>query len=387
MSTSYQGKWEPSTFTFLPNFPPRLGNSSQHKYFFPDIIKVEVTQLERYQENNMQKITDFNIKFWGVRGSHPVPGEATQRYGGNTSCVEVQAGEHNIIFDAGTGIIGLGRDLAQRASQNGQPVKAVLLFSHLHHDHTQGLPFFAPLYFPTTQLDLFVPDLYERDPKTVLAEVMSAPVFPVSFQQTSAEKYLHNLRQTQVVVLCGSEVSSHATLPAGLPDNAIIIRTMQSYAHPQGVMIYRVEYQGKSLVYATDTECYAGGDQRLVNFTRRADLLIHDAQYTEDHYVGALAGAPVTQGYGHSTASMACSTAQAAEVGQLVLFHHDPNYADKTIANIEHQARQIFANTLAAREGQMIKLGERHAQHQMEDTLPLAKIQQRQSQAANWASA
>jgi phosphoribosyl 1,2-cyclic phosphodiesterase len=387
MSTSYQGKREPSTFTFRPYFPLWLGNSSQCKLFFPDIIKVEVTLLERYQENNMRKITDFNVKFWGVRGSHPVPGEGTQRYGGNTSCLEVQAGEHTVIFDAGTGIIGLGRDLVQRTSQNGQPVKAVLLFSHLHHDHTQGLPFFAPLYFPTTHLDLFVPNLYEKDPKTVLAEVMSAPVFPVSFRQTGAKKRLRSLCQTQVVVVNGNEVSAHSTLPAGLPENAVIIRTMHSYAHPQGVMIYRVEYQGKSLVYATDTECYAGGDLRLVNFARRADLLIHDAQYSEDHYVGALAGAPVTQGYGHSTASMACGTAQEAGVGQLVLFHHDPNYADKTIASIENQARKVFANTLAAREGQMIKLGERRSQPKMEDTLPLAKIQQRQPRATNWASA
>ena len=334
----------------------------------------------------MQKISDFNVKFWGVRGSHPVPGEATQRYGGNTPCVEVQAGEHTIIFDAGTGIIELGRDLAQRASQTGRPVKAALFFSHLHHDHTQGLPFFAPVYFPTARLDLVVPDMYEKDPQCVLSEVMSAPIFPVSFQQTGAEKHLHSLRQTQVVVLRDGEVSLHPTLPAALPENAVIIRAMRSYAHPQGVMIYRLEYQGRSLVYATDTECYAGGDQRLVNFARRADLLIHDAQYTEDHYIGALAGAPVTQGYGHSTAAMACGTARAAEVGQLVLFHHDPNYADKTIARIEHQARQVFANTVAAREGQIINLGERRAQPRMEDTLPLAKIRQRQTGAANWAS-
>jgi ribonuclease BN (tRNA processing enzyme) len=161
---------------------------------------------------------------------------------------------------------------------------------------------------------------------------------------------------------------------------------MHSHAHPQGVMIYRVEYQGKSVVYATDTECYAGGDQRLAEFARGADLLIHDAQYTEDHYIGALAGAPVTQGYGHSTTAMACDTARAAQVGQLVLFHHDPNYADKTIASIERRARELFANTVAAREGQVVNLGERQSQTRTEDILPMAKIQQRERQAVNWTS-
>jgi len=300
--------------------------------------------------------------------------------------VEIQAGGQTIIFDAGTGIIGLGRDLAHRQSKTGQLMKATIFFSHLHHDHTQGLPFFGPIYSPTARLNFFVPDVYEQDPQKVLSEVMSAPIFPVSFQQTGAEKQLHNVRQAQMVVLNGEGFVFDYSPPAQLPVDAIIIRAMRSHAHPQGVMIYRIEYQGKSVVYATDTECYAGGDQRLVEFARGTDLLIHDAQYTEDHYIGALAGAPITQGYGHSTAAMACGTAQAAQVGQLVLFHHDPNYADKTIASIERQARELFANTVAAREGQIVNLGERQSQTRAEATLPLAKIQQREQPTINWAS-
>ena len=335
----------------------------------------------------MKKNTHFSIKFWGVRGSHPVPGKPTNRYGGNTPCLEVQAGDHTIIFDAGTGIIGLGRALARQSDQIGKPVKALLFFSHLHHDHTQGFPFFAPAYFANARLDIFVPDIYERDPKTVLADVMSVPTFPVAFQQTGAEKNIHSLQATQIVSVCEDGTVTQHTPHSSRPENAVIIRAMRSYTHPQGVMIYRVDYQGKSVVYATDTEGYVKGDRRLVAFARDADLLVHDAQYTEAHYIGELAGAPVTQGFGHSTATMACETAIAARVGQLVLFHHDPNYTDKAIAGIEREARDLFANTVAAREGQVVNLGERTVYPQVEDTLPLAKIQQVREKATGWVNA
>lgn len=334
----------------------------------------------------MEKSNTFNIRFWGVRGSHPVPGENTTRYGGNTSCVEVQAGEHTLIFDAGTGIIGLGRAMAIQATRKKQPIKTALFFSHLHHDHTQGFPFFAPAYTSNARLDIFVPDMYARDPKTVLANVMSAPTFPVAFQHTGAEKNIHSLRQTQIVAITDGGVAALHAPPSPLSENVVIIRVMHSYSHPQGVMIYRVEFQGKSVVYATDTEGYVNGDQRLTAFASGADLLIHDAQYTEDHYLGNLVGAPVTQGFGHSTAAMACKVALDAKVGQLVLFHHDPNYADKTIAGIEREARSLFTNTVAAREGQIVSLRERHSQPGIEDTLPLVKIQQRREHVSSWAS-
>jgi phosphoribosyl 1,2-cyclic phosphodiesterase len=334
----------------------------------------------------MKKNDAFNIRFWGVRGSHPVPGETTTRYGGNTPCVEVQAGEHRIIFDAGTGIIGLGRSIALESGQHEKPVKAALFLSHLHHDHTQGFPFFAPAYLVNAKLDIFVPDMYERDPKAVLSDMMSSPTFPVAFQRTGAEKNIHNLPQTSFVIFNDTGFSMLPSYSSSFLDGSVVVRAMCSYAHPQGVMIYRVEYQGKSMVYATDTEGYVNGDQRLTAFAHGADLLIHDAQYTADHYVGALAGAPLTQGYGHSTAAMACKVALDARVGQLVLFHHDPNYEDKVIAGIESEARKLFTNTVAARESQIVKLGGRPSQPMVEDTLSLREIQQPREQVSGWAS-
>jgi len=115
-------------------------------------------------------------------------------------------------------------------------------------------------------------------------------------------------------------------------------------------------WRGQSIVYATDTEGYVGTDRRLVDFARGADLLIHDAQYKEDHYHGQMAGFPATQGYGHSTVTMACKVAGAAEVEKLVLFHHDPVYDDLTVAGLEADARTQFANTRAAYEGMEIAL-------------------------------
>lgn len=301
---------------------------------------------------------NFTVRFWGVRGSYPVPGPSTTRYGGNTPCVEVRVGGHTIILDAGTGIIGLGKRLARHHRELNSPIEATLLFSHLHRDHTQGFPFFTPAYIPTTSLHIFTPDIYEEPAEDILVNVMAAPTFPVSFHELKARKTLQSLKENQIIRL-GSADEGVRVVPAVSPtpqDEGVYIRAMRSYGHPQGVMIYRIECQGKSVVYATDSEGYQGGDQRLAHFARHADLLIHDAQYTEEHYMGRLSGAPVTQGFGHSTATMACETAVTAEVGQLVLFHHDPNYDDATLTQIEQDARMMFPNIIAAREGLMINL-------------------------------
>jgi ribonuclease BN (tRNA processing enzyme) len=122
------------------------------------------------------------------------------------------------------------------------------------------------------------------------------------------------------------------------------------------VYVYRITWHGQSVVYATDTEGYVGTDRRLVNFAKHADLLIHDAQYLEAHYRGQLAGFPATQGYGHSTAAMACEVALTAEAGQLILFHHDPSYSDAIVAGMEATAKAQFAASHAAHEGLEIAL-------------------------------
>lgn len=298
---------------------------------------------------------ELKIKFWGVRGSYPTPGAGTIKYGGNTACVEIRAGERTLVFDAGTGIIPLGRKLAHRASIEKCGPELLLLFSHLHHDHTQGFPFFIPAYMPGTRLHIFGPDGATESLKDVLEHNQSSETFPVSLRDMSASKDIQSVQESQIIVwdeggvrLVGSGTT--------LSDEALIVRIHKSYAHPGGVFVYRVSWRGKSVVYATDIEGYVGTDRRLVAFARDADVLIHDAQYSEAHYGGQLAGFPSTQGYGHSTATMACEVAASAATGKLILFHYDPAYSDEMVAVQENTAKGKFFHSYAAYEGLEIEL-------------------------------
>ena len=293
---------------------------------------------------------ELRVKFWGVRGSYPTPGAGTVKYGGNTASVEICAGERIIILDAGTGIIPLGRKLA-----SGRAVEVVLLFSHLHHDHTQGFPFFVPAYMPNARLHIFGPG---RTPKTlshVLEHNQSSETFPVSLRDMASSKDIHSVRESQVIVWDEAGVRL-AESAVGFSDEAVVIRIHKSYAHPGGVYVYRITWRGKSVVYATDTEGYVGTDRKLVAFARAADMLIHDAQYSEEHYRGQLAGFPSTQGYGHSTVTMACEIGAASEAGQLILFHYDPAYSDAMVAGMEASAKAQFGKAQAAYEGLEIAL-------------------------------
>jgi phosphoribosyl 1,2-cyclic phosphodiesterase len=291
-------------------------------------------------------LNEMKVKFWGVRGSYPTPGASTVQYGGNTASVEVQAGNRTIILDAGTGIIPLGRELA-RTKRAGE---VLLLFSHLHHDHTQGFPFFVPAYLPNAKLYIFGPDGTHESLKNVLEHNQSSETFPVSLRDMSSSKDIQSVRESQVIVWDedGVRVTESAS---GVSEEAVVIRIHKSYAHPGGVFVYRITWRSASVVYATDTEGYVGTDKRLVKFAKDADVLIHDAQYLDEHYWGQLEGFPSTQGYGHSTVSMACEVAASASAGQLVLFHHDPAYSDEMVAGMEKSARSQFVDSISAYEG------------------------------------
>ncbi len=302
---------------------------------------------------------DLIIRFWGVRGSYPVPGPRTVRYGGNTSCVEIQAGIHTIILDAGSGIIPLGSDLMRRSRTNGnKPVVATILFSHMHHDHTLGFPFFEPAYSGASTLHILGPKVFESDLEETLAHAMLPPSFPISLDELASLKILRNLSETDVVLLGNTQhdvrvLNMYHEEVDQSPD-LVRIRTYHSYAHPKnGVHIYRISWRNKSVVYATDTEGYIETDQRLVKFAQGADVLIHDAQYRLEDYANP---AKPKQGWGHSTPDMACAVARESNAKQLVLFHHEPSYDDDTIASIEANCRDVFPNTCAAREGLEIRV-------------------------------
>lgn len=298
----------------------------------------------------------FTVKFHGVRGSHAAPGKATMYYGGNTTCVEVRAGGHLIIIDAGTGIIPLGRQLL--SEYQGRPIIATLLFTHTHHDHMQGFPFFVPAYSGQTTVYMFGPSMFAESLEEVLGKTMLSPYFPVDFKDMKSMKVIRTINETSVIFLKdGAERPELAHLErdgAHIPHDAVRINAFKSYGHPKdGVMVYRISWRGRSLVFATDTEGYVGGDQRLIEFARGADLLIHDAQYTEGEYCASV---NPKQGWGHSTPSMATQVAREAGVQRLVLTHHEPTHNDETVARMEQEAQALFANTTAAYERLEINL-------------------------------
>jgi ribonuclease BN (tRNA processing enzyme) len=171
---------------------------------------------------------------------------------------------------------------------------------------------------------------------------------------------IRSVRESQIIVWDETGVRL-AESADGAGERAVIIHVHRSYAHPGGVYVYRITWRGRSIVYATDTEGYVGTDRRLVPFAKEVDVLIHDAQYSEEHYRGQVAGASSTQGYGHSTGRMACQVAAAANVGTLVLFHHDPAYPDAVVASLEASARKRFAEAHAAYEGMEIALPIQHS--------------------------
>lgn len=301
----------------------------------------------------------FVARFRGVRGSHPSPGEHTLRIGGNTSCVEVWAGGHLIILDAGTGIIKLGEDLLvhqQRDPHN--PIVASVFLTHTHHDHTQGFPFFRPAYLAANTVYMFGPRQFAEELEDVLAKAMLSPYFPVEFKDMKSMKFVRSIEENMVVVLNkeskAPQVRHLHRDDMDIPPDHVKITTYRSYAHPKnGSMVYRVEWRGRALVYATDTESYVGGDQRLIKFARKADVLIHDAQYRHEDYVAL----PVPkQGWGHSTPEMAVAVAKGAQVGHLVLFHHEPQYNDETILEMERAAQQQFPTAFSAYEGLEVEL-------------------------------
>jgi len=302
---------------------------------------------------------DMIIRFWGVRGSYPVPGPRTMRFGGNTACVEVQAGAHTIILDAGTGIINLGSDLLRRARANGNlPVVATILFSHMHNDHTIGFPFFDPAYLGNSTLYIFGPKVFESDLEETLSHSMLPPSFPVGLDELASRKILRNVNETDLVLMGKNQTDVqvlnlyHDQIDPS-SDN-VRVRTYHSYAHPKnGVNVYSISWRGKTVVYATDTEGYIETDRRLVKFATGADVLIHDAQYRKEDYINP---ARPKQGWGHSTPEMAIAVARAANAKQLVLFHHEPQYDDETIAAMEAEAQREFPNTRSAHEGLELRI-------------------------------
>ncbi len=275
----------------------------------------------------------MEIRFWGVRGSIASPGADTALVGGNTSSVEVVCGGSRIVLDAGTGLRGLGNAIAAEPG----PASLSVLLSHFHWDHIQGLPFFVPAYLPSTELAVYGAVQSQMPVKEALKRQMQAPHFPVELDDLGARTSWNEVRPGQAFDIGDVHVR------------------VAKLNHPGGVLAYRVEHEGHSVVYATDTEHYACVDPALRSLAEGADVLIYDAQYTPEEYSGQKGRSKV--GWGHSTYVAGAEIARAAGVGELVLFHHDPQRTDAQVEEIEAKARALFSTTVAAREGATIRVG------------------------------
>lgn len=284
---------------------------------------------------------EFKVKFRGVRGSYPCANKKFMQYGGNTSCVEVRVGGHLIILDAGTGLIELGSKLLKDHIMSGshlrerKPIEATMLLSHIHQDHIIGFTFFAPNHIPTTKLNVFGTSNYNEDLADELAQLLFTKTFPIDLGDIAANLNICDIDETECIILRhGSDpiIKRVSEDEVEILPEDVIITSYKSYAHPQeGVVIYKIEYKGKSLVYATDKETYFGGDKKLANFARGCDLLIHDTQYTTEDYLNPHAP---KQGFGHSTFDMALECQDYCHAKKVIFFHFDPSYDDDKLNSI-----------------------------------------------------
>jgi phosphoribosyl 1,2-cyclic phosphodiesterase len=259
----------------------------------------------------------------GARGSIPVEGLEFSRFGGATSCVLLRFGETTILLDAGSGI---AKSLGYLPPKS--PIHAILL-SHTHLDHIMGLLTFPPLYSSEHHIDIYAPVRANLSSKQQIERLMSEPLWPAGAEQFSA----------------------NVTFPPLTPSFAIGDVQVLSIDgnHPGHAVIYRLNHQGKSIVYCTDFEHNPDSTDKLIEFSQNCDLLIYDAQYSEEEYVNK-------HGWGHSTWEQGILTAQRCRAGKLILFHHDPQRTDSQLGWMESLLQERFPNLLFAKQGDRFEI-------------------------------
>lgn len=305
----------------------------------------------------------FTVNFRGVRGSYPVAQPNFLNYGGNTACVEVNVNNHLIILDAGTGIIGLGDELMQHHISTSPSVfdretmNVNLFLSHIHQDHIQGLPFFKPAHVPNCNLNIFGYSNTIDSLDDCICELLFSKSFPLDIDDLASNLSINDFDENFIIVLNDDSkvprikrVSSKEDfIPKG---EEVIISALKSFSHPQsGILVYKIAYKDRSIVYATDIEGYVGGDKKLMLFARDTDLLIHDSQYSSEDYLSTFSS---KQGFGHSTFDMAVECFKASHAKKLAFYHYEPTYDDKKLLKFEQDYTNKEPNSLFAHEGQEI---------------------------------
>ena len=257
---------------------------------------------------------------WGCRGSIASPGPDTVRYGGNTPCIELRPAEGPlIVLDAGTGIRRLGTICEQEGIR-----QLHVLLTHLHLDHIEGLAFFSPLWARDVDVHVWGPSSPVESLPNRLSRYFSPPLFPVDLKDVPGTITFHEVPDEQWNI--GS---------VGL--------LAQPIAHPGPTVGYRIQENGRSLAYLPDHEPALTGPlgarppEWVSGFplADHVDVLVHDAQFTEREYEQRI-------GWGHSSVADAVRFARLAEVGQLVLFHHDPAHSDADLDRLGEHARELW---------------------------------------------
>ena len=302
----------------------------------------------------------MEITFWGVRGSYPVPGESTVRYGGQTSCVEARASTGQVlIIDAGTGMRALGQRLARE--QAGLPFQYHVLLSHVHWDHIRGLPFFEPAYVPGTKIEVYALLTAADELQQVIGGITRYEFFPVPLERVPAAFAFHEVTPGSAFVAGGFSVT-----PIALN-------------HPFGAVGYRIAADGADWAYVSDTAPFTdvlhkqhflagveelSADDRLALATLRrnlvaalagVDTVVYDTHFLPDEYARF-------PHYGHSTPEHALEICAEAGVRRLVLYHHAPSHTDEMMDQIARtyleigQARGI--EVLTSFEGMRLPIGD-----------------------------
>lgn len=267
------------------------------------------------------------IHFWGVRGTLPVAGERSLRYGGNTSCISMEFADGRLfVFDAGSGI----KCFADHLMQSGaHPLKARIFISHPHIDHIQALPFFTPLFVKGNEFEVLGPAQDEKSMRQLIAGQMDGVYFPVTMSEFAADVSYTDLSEGEV------------------ERDGVSVRTML-LNHPGHCLAYRVDYNGASFCYATDNELYPAESaffnqdyrRQLVEFIKDVDYLVTDTTYMDEEYAAG------KEHWGHSSVSEVVEVADQAGVKTLCLFHHDPDQHDDAI-----DAKLAFAKQALLQRG------------------------------------
>jgi phosphoribosyl 1,2-cyclic phosphodiesterase/FixJ family two-component response regulator len=280
------------------------------------------------------------LKFWGTRGSNPVAGMEYIQFGGNTPCLEIRHGQDLLIIDAGSGIRALGQELGTQAN-----VDLNILISHTHWDHLLGFPFFLPLYQPKRKVTIYTPVGFEKETKELFSDMLAYSYFPVAISDIQSKLSFENLRDSETLTFGTITVSTHYAF------------------HPGSTLCFKIDIAGKKIGYVTDNEFLQGCHlppseiekdeilftpyESLINFLQDCDILVHEAQYTQEEY-------QAKEGWGHSSIYNACALIKKANIKHWIVTHHDPKHTDamllektklhkQTLKKMNHQCKVQLA--------------------------------------------